>query len=380
MRIALTGAGRYGKAYVDHLLAQQDPEIEFVGVVEKYIDGSPSRADILNAGIPVYTSMEAFYAENSADLMILSTPPFMHSEQSIYAARHGSYVLSEKPAAPTVAQVEAMIQAEKETGKFIAVGYQWSFDDAILALKQDILQGVLGKPISLKTIVCGPRSRAYYAPEWSGRISKDGIMVMDSIAFNACAHYVHNLLFILGDAMDTSVYPKRIEAECLRANDIENFDTCVLRMTTENGVKLHFCVTHAMNRIREPEFVFEFENAAVTYVKRENTGDLIATFRDGTTKFYGVPSVGMSKVRTCLDAIKAKKAPPCTAKTALCHTRLIEDLYLNVPIQNFPESRIKLIGDTVCVEGLYEQICKAYEDMALLSEMDPDIRATVFEV
>lgn len=379
MKIALAGAGRYGKNYVDYLLSGKDPEAEFVGVIEKNIDASPSKEDILRSGVPVYGSLEEFYANAHADMMILSTPPFMHSEQSVYAAQHGSYVLSEKPAAPTVAQVEAMIRAEEETGKFIAVGYQWSFDPAILALKEDILKGVLGKPLSLKTLNSTPRPRAYYAPQWSGRFSMDGVMIMDSIAFNACAHYVHNLLFVLGDAIDTSVYPHRIEAECLRANDIESFDTCVLRMTTKSGVKLFFAASHATGKVREPRFVFEFENATVTYEKEGNAGNLIATFRDGSRKFYGVPSVGMDKIRTCMDAINAKKAPPCSAKTALAHTKLIEDLYHRVPVQEFSADRIKLNGDVIYVDGLFDQLCTAYDRMALLSELDPQIKATVFE-
>lgn len=379
MKIALTGAGRYGKSYVDYILETKDPELEFIGVVEKNFDASPSKQAILDAGIPVYGSMEEFYEKSHADLMILCTPPFAHSAQSVFAAEHGSHVLSEKPAAPTVKEVEAMLQAEKATGKFIAVGYQWSYNDAILALKGDILRGVLGKPISLKTIISTPRTRAYYAPDWSGRISKDGIMVMDSILFNACAHYVHNLLFVLGDAMDTSAYPKKIEAECLRANDIENFDTCVLRMTMEGGAKLYFAASHASNGVREPEFEFRFERAVVSYKTQSGRGHLTAVFDDGTVKDYGVPDVGMGKVRVCMDAVKAEKAPVCTAKTALSHTRLTEDLYKHVPVRDFPADRKKLSGDMVYVEGLYEQLSRGYDEMLLLSEQDSAITATVFE-
>jgi hypothetical protein len=74
-----------------------------------------------------------------------------------------------------------------------------------------------------------PRSRSYYrrGGGWGGRIEMNGVPVYDSIAANACAHYLHNMLFVLGDAPDESAVPLRVEAECLRANDIENFDTCV---------------------------------------------------------------------------------------------------------------------------------------------------------
>jgi len=58
--------------------------------------------------------MENFYNEHEADLAIISTPPFLHCKQSVYALSKGSYVLCEKPIAPTVEDAEAMIEAEKK--------------------------------------------------------------------------------------------------------------------------------------------------------------------------------------------------------------------------------------------------------------------------
>lgn len=124
-----------------------------------------------------------------------------------------------------------MLVAERQYCKFIAIGYQWSFSDAIQALKQDILDGILGAPISMKTAISWPRNFAYYrrGGGWGGKIAKDGVTVLDSIASNACAHYLHNMLFLLGSSMEESALADSIEADCLRANNIETFDTCALR-------------------------------------------------------------------------------------------------------------------------------------------------------
>ena len=63
--------------------------------------------------------------------------------------------------------------------------------------------------------------------------------------------------------METSTSLDHFEAECYRANEIENFDTCCIKMKTQNGVKLFFAATHAAEKERNPEFVYTFEKAKV---------------------------------------------------------------------------------------------------------------------
>ena len=209
MDILLVGAGGYGTLYVDALLQSKDPDIHWVGVIDPCLGTVPRRAEILAAGIPAYPSLEDFYREHTADLVCIATPPFLHREQCLCALAHGSHVLCEKPAAPTPKQVEEMIAAEKTYGRFIAIGFQWSFSDAIQALKRDVLAGKLGKPLLFKTAISWPRNRAYYARGggWGGKAVFKGMPLYDSIASNACAHYLHNMLFLMGDRMETAAMP-----------------------------------------------------------------------------------------------------------------------------------------------------------------------------
>ena len=373
MKILLVGAGGYAKGYVVDLLKRKGSDIVFEGVVDPYFNNSVMANEILAAGIPVYDTMDAFYREHTADLVIICTPTYLHKEQSITALKHGSYVLTEKPVASTVADVDEMIAAEAEYGKFIAVGYQMVFSDAMIALKEDYQAGVLGAPISLKTAISYPRGLDYYrrGGGWGGRISKDGITVLDSIASNACAHYLHNMLFLLGRKLDTSAEVATIEAECLRANDIENFDTCSMRMITEDGAKLYFVASHAAEQGRNPEFVYTFENATVTY-SRDDSPRIVATFKDGTVKDYGNPFAReFKKIDDCVKAIREGSAPICTAKTAIAHTKLIEKIYHEVEIMDFPKDRVFLSEKTggIAVTGLFEDMQKAYGGEQLLSEI-----------
>ena len=372
MKILLVGTGGYGSIYARALLNNTAPHIVWEGAVDPFFSAGRFDADIRERGIPVYNTMEEFFAEHDADLAIISTPPFLHLEQCLCALRHGAHVLCEKPAAPSVDEVEQMIAAQKQYGKFIAVGYQWSFARAILALKQDILNGALGKPLSFRTLISWPRDYAYYkrGGGWGGKLFIDGRPLYDSIASNACAHYIHNMLFLLGDTLESAVVPSSIEAECLRANDIESFDTCTLRARAAD-TELYFAATHAAESQINPAFVYTFENAEVRFAK-DDSSQIVATFRDGSTKNYGDPfEEPAEKMFRCLEDVQEGKTPVCTAETAIAHTKLIGMLHQSTELRSFPASLIceTAEGDRRFVRGLTEKMVEAYENCRLLSEV-----------
>ena len=368
MKILLVGAGGYASGYVKSLLSPKS-DVTWEGIVDPYWESSKVKDLIVSSGVPIYDTMEGFYGRHTADLAVICTPPFLHRMQSECALSHGSYVLCEKPIAPTEEDARAMREAEARYGKWIAVGYQWSFSDAITGLKRDIRSGVLGAPISMKTAISWPRSRAYYGrgTGWGGRIERDGVRIYDSIASNACAHYLHNMLFLLGDGTGAAADVESLTGECFRANAIESFDTCALRMTAK-GVPLYFIASHAAEKNRNPEFVYTFENAVVTF-SEDGDSTIRATFSDGREISYGDPfENNFKKLWDCVRAVETGERPICTAETASAHTRLIGRLHETLPIRDFPEEAVKMNGDYMYVEGLYDRMYRAYADMRLLSE------------
>jgi len=302
-----------------------------------------------------------------AELAIICTPPFLHAAQSIAALSHGSFVLCEKPVAPTLREALEMENAAGRYEKWVAIGYQWSFSDAVLALKRDILAGRLGKPRVLKTIVSWPRKRSYYGRGvgWAGKIQKDGVTVWDSIASNACAHYLHNMLFLLGEQMQSAATPLRVEAECLRAYDIETFDTCALKMEMREGSTAFFVASHAADEKLDPQFVYEFEKATVTYFD----GQIVADFGDGLRVCYGDPFEDeMRKVSDCARAVENGTLPPCTVHTASAHTALMAGLHKNMTVAAFNPETVSQNEEKIWVRGLCATMRKCYRETALFSE------------
>ncbi len=377
MKILLVGAGGYGVNYIRILLENTSPDITWEGVVDPYFAGHPAKEEVESRGVPVYDTMEEFFAEHTADLTVIATPTFLHCEQSICALAHGSDVLCEKPAAPTTEQAKQMMEAEEKYGHFIAIGYQWSYSATMQKLKTDILNGTFGKPVGCRTIISWPRSRTYYkrGGGWGGKVQKDGKWILDSIASNACAHYLHNMLFLLGDTMETAAEITEFRAECYRANDIENFDTCTFRLNTTSGADLYYAASHACGNTRNPVFEYRFEKADIIYNSDPAEG-VVVKFHDGSIRPYGDPNADTFKKFTdCIEAVRTGKRPVCTVRTAYPHVQFIEDLYKSTPIHNFSPEYVYLDEETetVYVDGLFDALNCAYDEEQMLSETCSEI-------
>lgn len=375
--LLIIGAGGYGNSYLNSILSKIDTE-RFA--IKGVVDPNPSTCryleDLKNLRVPFYKCMEEFYANNTADLAIISSPIQFHLSQSCYALEHGSNVLCEKPICATIQDALKMIDARNKSGKFLAIGYQWSYEDAILNLKRDILCGKFGNPKRLKTLVLWPRNRQYYnRSTWAGKV-KDicGNWILDSVANNATAHYLHNMFFILGDKLDTSAYPISVKAELYRANNIENFDTCTIQAFTENSVEILFYATHAVKEQRGPVFKYEFENGIVTF--EENSPEerkISAIFSDGSRKVYGTPySSESKKLWVCIDTIAGLEDKiTCNAETAIPHLLCINGSQESMSeIKKFPDDLIRIDPEKeiTWVEGLFEVLSNCYKNATLPSD------------
>jgi len=382
MKLLMIGAGGYGATYLRPLLGGLYPDAEIEGIVDPFIRTCALYDQIAAADIPTFDTMEDFYAGHSADLAVISTPTYLHCEQCLCALANGSHVLCEKPAAPTLSQVQQMMEAEQKYGRFIAIGFQWSFSDAVQNLKKDLLDGRLGHPVLLRTMIQWPRTHAYYrrGGGWGGRRTLNGKPVFDSIASNACAHYLHNMLFVLGKELHSSQTPVHVQAECLRANDIENFDTCSLRLRFAEGFDALFMASHATEHTCNPVFCYDFTKASVCFSADEGS-EIIAHFTDGTVKNYGDPfrEERVKKLTDCMDAVTNGTLPVCTVSTACPHAALIDRLQEEIEITSFPADMLHEAADEdrIFADGLSSVMNHAYDNACMLSEAGCSFAKTI---
>ena len=366
LNVVLAGSGGYAVCYVKELAARgAQGGLTLAGVVDPYADKGAEYETLKAMNAVFYDSVEQFYAEKTADLAIISTPIPLHAHQAIYCMEHGSHVLIEKPIAATLDDAQRMLDASKATGKILAVGFQWCYDPVMHAFQKDARVGLFGKPVSMRALVLWPRDMAYYrrGTGWAGKkYDKNGAPIFDSVASNATAHYLENMLWVSGCELTD------VEVQTFRANPIETFDTIVLRGRIGTG-RLTFVASHAIGRkeAQNPMFEYVFEKGRIAFGGLGKDGaELTFHFNDGTEKRYGDTNLGtgidrMHKLWDVVDAIRDGGEIACTAEDAMLHTRAMAQIFEKCPeAYAFPVDEVYDDNGQNWVPGLRERLIREY--------------------
>lgn len=345
--LAIIGAGGYGDYCLGLLERFVDPaSYELVAAIDPFYEKVPRFEALRAAGVRFYRTPEEFYAAGHAALVLIASPIHLHREQVIAAMRQGSDVLCEKPLAPLLQDAHAILAAQRETGRRLGVGFQMSFCDPILNLKRDIQSGVLGAPRNLKCYVSWQRYDSYYDSPWRGHLKNaQGAWVLDSILTNATAHYLHNACFVLGERLDSAAMPETVSVELYNAKGIETFDTAFVKGRFSSGCGLYLALTHAGDKNIDPVLCYEFENATVSASGNDDSAEIVATFRDGSTKNYGA-ALGeyhvAQKLRTMLAAAGDEQVMiPCTPETVFPQLTVSNAVFDQAAVHTLPNELLK---------------------------------------
>jgi len=388
LSIVLVGIGGYGNHYVNELLDAGRAGFSIAGAVDPCPSSCRRLAELQARHVPLYSSLSQFYEKHHADLAIIATPLHFHAEQTCIALTNSSHVLCEKPLCVTPEQIRQMLRCRDRASKHVAIGYQWSFSRAIQNLKADILRGALGRARRLKSLVLWPRDEAYYRRNrWAGAIRDGaaGAWILDSPVNNACAHYLHNLLYLSGSRVDRSAPVATITAELYRAHPIANYDTAALRCRTADDVEILFIASHATQSRKGPYFFYEFERGTVEFLDRPGA-TIIVRFADGSTKDYGAPGEPRDrKLWDTIDAIRRGEDSKCGIDAAAVHTQCAWSAQQSMPeIASFPPSLIHVTGESPArktwIQGLGETLEDCYGRWLLPSELGADWAVAGLEI
>ena len=317
--LLMVGIGGYGYHYLQALLNEGEPQFYLLkGVVDPRPESSPILPRLQEMLIPVYSNLSSFYdREGGCDLTVIASPYQHHARQSIEALRRGSRVLCDKPMAATVQDALSLMAVEKENPGWVMIGFQWSFSRAVQKLKRDIRSNRFGKALVFKSLCFWPRPLAYYRRcDWAGRSRDDaGNWILDSPGTNAMAHFIHNMLYLLGEEAATSAVPTELTAELYRANRIENADSVSCRIITEKQVELLFYGSHTTRTTRGPLFELTMEGGLISLSENQQ---IVAKLNDGRSIHYGSPETDSQFRKLFLAIRRVNKQGPiyCGTKAA----------------------------------------------------------------
>jgi 2-hydroxy-4-carboxymuconate semialdehyde hemiacetal dehydrogenase len=140
MKVGLAGQGAFG---IKHLEAiQKIPGIEVITLTGGNQQSTKEVAE--KFGIPHYTGdLAESLKVPGLEAMILATPTQMHAAQAIQCLKAGKHVQVEIPLADSLADAEAVLKAQKETGLVAMCGHTRRFNPSHQWIRKKIVAGEL---------------------------------------------------------------------------------------------------------------------------------------------------------------------------------------------------------------------------------------------
>lgn len=153
--VGVIGLGRMGQIYARHIAHSSRARI--VCISDVIADRAQALADELGiepaAGRPAWTTdYRELLADRAIEAVFVTSPTSTHREVVVAAAAEGKAIFCEKPISLTLPDTDEMIAALDRSGVFFQAGFMRRFDNGYLAAKKQIDAGVIGKPVTFKSI------------------------------------------------------------------------------------------------------------------------------------------------------------------------------------------------------------------------------------
>jgi predicted dehydrogenase len=377
VKAAIIGVSGFGNVHYHDLMRQvEQGHMALVGATVINQDEEADKcARLRSLGTEIFTDYGEMLERlrGQIDLCFIPTGIHLHAPMTIAALQAGANVFVEKPAAATINEVRAMQTAERETERFVAVGFQTMYALETLLMKRLILNGDLGRIEAIKCRGLWPRLDSYYARNrWAGRLKLNGQWVLDSPFNNAMAHQLNMICFLAGTELHRAATLERIEAELYHAHDIESADTACMRILTAQNVPLYFLVTHCSEGLLNPEIVVRGDRGQLHWTFNR----LRIAMADGSVEEVACQT-GTELRDAMMAALRARLEDPevfiCGLDVAGVHTLAVNGAHLSSAAHPVPEAFIQRYPHEGSVKTVIEDIDdiigRAFNEEKLFSDL-----------
>lgn len=142
-----------------------------------------------------YTDFRELLKREDIQVVNICTPPFLHEEMTLAAAKMGKHVIVEKPISINLKQADNMIDTCEKAGVKLGVIFQYRFSKASQRIKEAIQKNRLGNLILGDTYIKWFRPQEYYeSADWRGTWDKEG----GGALINQSIHSIDLLQWFMG--------------------------------------------------------------------------------------------------------------------------------------------------------------------------------------
>lgn len=195
----------------------------------------------------VTTDFDQLLALQDIDVVDICTPPHLHAAQAMAALHAGKHVICEKPIAPDLATIDALIAAERAAGRRLMPIFQYRFGSGLQTLLELRRRGFAGDPLLASVEVHWRRRAAYYDVPWRGRLATEygGVLTSQSI------HAIDALLCGFGDVQRVAAFTNT------SVNAVEVEDCAVVNLQMRSGALAVISATlGSADEVSRHRFVF----------------------------------------------------------------------------------------------------------------------------
>jgi predicted dehydrogenase len=180
MRLAIVGTGvRACGMYGRELVKEYSDYAEIAGLC----DINPGRLayakSYIGANCPTFTEFDKMLSDTKPDKLIVTTVDSTHHEQIIRGLEMGVDVITEKPMTTDEIKAQAILDAEKRTGRTVIVTFNYRYSPHRARIKELLMANAIGKVASVDfhwylDTEHGPR----YFRRWHGLREKSGTLLV----------------------------------------------------------------------------------------------------------------------------------------------------------------------------------------------------------
>jgi UDP-N-acetyl-2-amino-2-deoxyglucuronate dehydrogenase len=222
IRLALVGCGRIANNHFGSIENHSDC-VELVDVCD--VNAEVLAQAVSRTKANGHASLADLLKTTTADLVVLTTPSGLHSEQAILVAASGLHVMTEKPMATRWHDGLRMVKACDKAGVRLFVVKQNRQNPTLQLLKKAVEQNRFGKIYSVAMNVFWTRPQVYYdSAKWRGTWEFDGGAFM-----NQASHYIDLLHWMIGPVESVMAYTSTL------ARNIEVEDSGVAAIRWRSG-------------------------------------------------------------------------------------------------------------------------------------------------
>ncbi|MDD4108992.1 MAG: Gfo/Idh/MocA family oxidoreductase [Prolixibacteraceae bacterium] len=204
LKLAMVGTGVRGTGFWgSRVMANYGDIVEFVGLCDINTGRLELAKQTMKINCPVFTDFDKMMTETRPDMVIVTTIDATHHIFIIRAMELGADVITEKPMTTDEVKCQAILDAEKRTGKKCIVGFNYRYGTLFSAIKEQLAKKPVGDITSVDfhwylNIFHG----ASYFRRWHGERDKSGTLLVHK----ATHHFDLLNWFIDSDPVEVTAY------------------------------------------------------------------------------------------------------------------------------------------------------------------------------